>query len=134
MSQFETFIQTELPKRGYLDNDVPQETIIVRRGAGPRQFDAITLAEGQVLAYVNGQLVGMALAGNGIRKAIVPVTTGSTQWVVTHNFNSENVIVQCFDENKAVIFPETIQINDGNTITITFNIVQSGTARILFLD
>ena len=94
MSQFETFIQTELPKRGYLDSDVAQETIIVRRGPGPRQFDAITLADGQVLARVNGVLVGMNLAGNGIRKAIVPVTDAATTWVVTHNFDSENAIVQ----------------------------------------
>ena len=134
MSQFETFIQTELPKRGYLDSDVPQETIIVRRGAGPRQFDAVTLEDGQVLARVNGQLVGMNLAGNGIRKAIVPVLEGSTQWVVNHNFDSENAIVQCFDENKSVIFPDSIKIDDGDNITITFNKAQSGTARIIFLD
>jgi len=134
MSQFETFIQTELPKRGYLDSDVPQETIIVRRGAGPRQFDAVTLEDGQVLARVNGQLVGMNLAGNGIRKAIVPVAEGSTEWVVTHNFDSENAIVQCFDDSKSVIFPDSIKINDGDTITITFNKAQTGTARIVFLD
>jgi hypothetical protein len=134
MSAFESFVQTELPKRGYLDSDVPQETIIVRRGPGPRQFDAITLQDGQVLAFVNGSLVGMQLAGNGIRKAIVPVTTGSTSWSVVHNFNSENAIVQCFDENKSVIFPESIKIDNANTITIQFNKAQTGTARIIFLD
>lgn len=134
MSQFENFVQTELPKRGYLDSDVAQETIIVRRGPGPRQFDAITLEDGQVLARVNGLLVGINLAGNGIRKAIVPVAVGSTTWVVTHGFGSENAIVQCFDENKSVIFPESIKIDDGNQITITFNKSQTGTARIIFLD
>lgn len=134
MSQFETFIQTELPKRGYLDSDVPQETIIVRRGPGPRQFDAITLEDGQVLARVNGVLVGMNLAGNGIRKAIVPVDVPATSWVVNHNFDSENAIVQCFDEGKSVIFPDSIKIDDGDTITITFNKNQTGTARIIFLD
>ena len=96
MSSFEDFVQVELPKRGYLNTDVPQESIIIRRGAGPRQFDAITLAEGQVLGVVNGQLAAMALAGAGIRKAIVPITTAATIWTVTHNFGSENAIVQCF--------------------------------------
>lgn len=134
MSAFESFVQTELPKRGYLDADPAQETIIVRRGAGPRQFDAIVLEEGQVLGFVNGQLVGMPLAGNGIRKAIVPVTVGATTWAVNHNFNSENAIVQCFDENKSVIFPESIKIDNGDNITITFNKAQTGTARIVFLD
>jgi hypothetical protein len=134
MSAFESFVQTELPKRGYLDSDPAQETIIVRRGVGPRQFDAITLGEGEVLAYVNGQLTGMSLAGNGIRKAIVPVNVASTTWVVTHNFDSENAIIQCFDENKSVIFPESIVIDDGDQITISFNRNQTGTARIIFLD
>jgi hypothetical protein len=134
MSAFESFVQTELPKRGYLDSDVAQETIIVRRGAGPRQFDAITLTDGQVLARVNGVLVGMTLAGNGIRKAIVPITTASTGWAVNHNFHSENAIVQCFDENKSVIFPESITIVDADNINVVFNKAQIGTVRIIFLD
>lgn len=134
MSAFEDFVQVELPKRGYLNQDPAQETIIVRRGPGPRQFDAITLEEGQVLGFVNGQLVGMQLAGAGIRKAVLPVTEPSATWTVTHNFDSENAIVQTFDENKSVIFPESITIVDGDTIEIQFNSLQSGTARIVFLD
>jgi len=140
MSAFEDFVQVELPKRGYLNQDPAQETVIVRRGAGPRQFDAVQLQEGQVLAYVNGQLAGVNLAGavaqyeTGIRKAIVPVATPAVTWTINHNFNSENVIVQAFDENKSVIFPDAITIDDANTITISFNTFQAGTARILFLD
>ena len=56
MSAFEDFVQQELPKRGYLNSDVAQETIIIRRGAGPRQFDAVTLGEGEVLAKVGGSV------------------------------------------------------------------------------
>ena len=131
---FESFVQTELPKRGYLDSDPAQETIIVRRGVGPRQFDAVTLQDGEVLARVNGALVGVTLAGSGIRKSIVPVTVASTQWDIEHNFGSENAIIQCFDENKQVIFPDSITIVDQDTISITFNSFQTGTARIIFLD
>jgi len=134
MSAFEDFVQVELPKRGYLNTDPEQESIIVRRGPGPRQFDAIKLQEGQVLGVVNGVLAPLTLAGAGIRKAIVPVTVPATIWTVTHNFNSENAIVQAFDENKSVIFPDGITINNANTITITFNSMQTGTARIIFLD
>ncbi len=134
MSQFEDFVQVELPKRGYLNQDPEQESIIVRRGPGPRQFDAIKLEEGQVLGFVNGALAPMTLAGAGIRKAIVPVTVAATIWTVEHNFDSENAIVQCFDENKSVIFPDSITINDADTITISFHSTQTGTARIIFLD
>lgn len=134
MSAFEDFVQVELPKRGYLNADPEQESIIVRRGPGPRQFDAIKLEEGQVLGFVNGQLAPMALAGAGIRKAIVPVTVPATIWTVTHNFNSENAIVQTFDENKSVIFPDAITIIDEDTIEISFHSMQTGTARIIFLD
>ena len=134
MSVFEDFIQVELPKRGYLDQDPEQESIIIRRGPGPRQFDSIKLQEGQVLGVVNGQLAPMPLSGTGIRKAIVPVTVAATLWNINHNFDSENAIVQCFDENKSVILPDAITIVDVDTIAITFHTAQTGTARIIFLD
>lgn len=133
-SAFENFVQMELPKRGYLNTDVPQETIIVRRGAGPRQFDAVTLAEGQALALVEGVLQGVSLASYGIKKVVLPVVEPAAEWIVAHNFNSENVIVQCFDDTKSVIIPESIQILDINTVKITFNTVQAGVVRVIFLD
>lgn len=136
-SPFESFIQTELPKRGYLDSDPAQETIIVRRGAGPRQFDAVTLAEGQVLAYVNGELTGTtvtALPGSGVRKAILTVTEATATWELVHNLNSSNVIIQAFDPAGYVIIPDTIQVVDADTVRITFNTALTGVARIIFLD
>jgi hypothetical protein len=138
MSAFEDFVQQELPKRGYLNTDVSQETIIVRRGAGPRQFDAITLTDGQVLAKINGVLTGVSINDSGIsgrlRKAVLTVSTPTTTWTIPHNLNSENVIVQAFDQNKYVIIPNSIQIVDANTVQLTFSTVQSGVARVIFLD
>lgn len=136
MSAFEDFVQTELPKRGYLTNDVATETLIIRRGAGPRQFDALTLTEGQVVALVNGQLAGVNVAavGGGVRKAVVTVAEAQTTWSINHNLRSENVIVQCFDETKSVMIPSTIQIVDQDNITITFGSAQAGVARVIFLD
>lgn len=133
---FENFIQTELPKRGYLNDDVSQETLIIRRGAGPRQFDALTLAEGQVVAFVNGQLAGVNVSavGGGVRKAVVTVAQATTVWNVNHNLASEDVIIQCFDETKSVIIPNSIQIVDENNITITFSNIQAGVVRVIFLD
>ena len=137
MSAFEDFIQTELPKRGYLDSDVPQETIIVRRGNGPRQFDAIQLGEGQVLGYQNGQLQAMSvqsLVSSGMKKAILTVADPSDIWIINHNLGYADVIVQCFDENNFVLIPDTTQIVDVNTIRITFTNPQMGVARVIFLD
>jgi len=133
MSAFEDFIQLELPKRGYLSSDVPQESVIIRRGAGPRQFDAIQFSEGEVLAYVGGTLQAVPIS-SVIRKAVLTVESAATTWTITHNLNSENVIIQCFDETKKVILADVTQIVDANTVELTFSAAQAGVARVIFLD
>lgn len=140
MSAFEDFVQQELPKRGYLNTDVPQETLIIRRGQGPRQFDAVQLLEGQILGLVDGQLVGVYVTDPGVggdnilRKAILTVSQPSAVWTITHNLGSENVIVQAFDQDKFVIIPNTIQIVSDDVVELTFSTAQSGVARVIFLD
>ncbi len=137
MSAFDTFVQLELPKRPYLDTDPAAETVMVRRGAGPRQLAPVALAEGQVLAMVNGALVGTSvssLSGAGVQKAVYTVTSALATWTIGHNLNSENLIVQAFDESKFVIIPSTIQIVSANTVQLTFNTPQAGVARVIFLD
>lgn len=140
MSAFQDFIQTELPKRPYLNADVAAESIIIRRGAGPRQLGAVTFTEGQILVMNGGQLVAMSLSaiaalfGGGLRSFVLPVPVASDTWTVTHNLNSENVIIQAFDEGKFVILPNTIQIVSANVVTLTFNTAQVGVARVVFLD
>lgn len=133
-SAFEEFVQQELPKRGYLNADVAQETVIVRRGPGPRQFDAVSLSEGQALALVGGALQGVNLSAYGIKKAVLAVAVASDEWIVAHNLGSENVIVQCFDETKSVIIPGSIQIIDDDTVKVSFSTPQEGTVRVIFLD
>ena len=133
MSAFEDFVQVELPKRGYLNVDAPQESVIIRRGAGPRQFDAIQFTEGQVLAYVDGTLQAVPVS-SVIKKAVLTVAAAVTTWNLAHNLGSENVIIQCFDDTKKVIIPDTIQIVDENNVQITFGDAQAGVARVIFLD
>lgn len=139
MSAFEDFVQQELPKRGYLNSDVAQETVIIRRGTGPRQFDAVTFTEGQILGLKNGVLQGVsitdpAVGGSGLIRKFVQAFTNQVTWTITHNSNSENVIVQAFDEDKYVIIPNSIQVIDANVVELTFNTMQTGTARAVFLD
>lgn len=137
MSAFEDFVQVELPKRGYLNSDVPQESVIIRRGAGPRQFDAVTLTEGQVLAFVGGSLQAVSitsLVSSGLKKAILTVSEPAAIWTVQHNLGYDDVIVQAFDEDNFVLIPDTIQIVDANTVRLTFTNPQKGVARVIFLD
>jgi len=136
MSAFEDFIQGELPRRPFLLTDVPQNTVIVRRGAGPRQLDYVTINQGEVLTVDgSGQLVSASISAvTGIKKYVATIGTPSMIWTLTHNLASEDVIVQCFDNNKFVIMPDTIQIMSANQVKITFGQFQIGTARIIFLS
>ena len=139
MSAFEDFVQQELPKRGYLNSDVPQESIIIRRGLGPRQFDAVPLTEGQVLAFVNGSLTGASVTDSGLGggaplRKYVGSFTNLTTWTINHNLGSEDVLIQAFDADKFVLIPNSIQIVDADTGELTFNSPVTGTARVIFLD
>lgn len=135
MSAFEDFVQLELPKRPYLNTDVAEETIMIRRGAGPRQLAGLALTDGQVLGKVGGVLTGVAVGeGATFRKYVQAFAVGATTWTITHSMASLNVIVQIVDSSGYVIIPNEIQIVDANTVTVTFNTTQTGTARLIFLD
>ena len=68
MSAFEDFVQFELPKRPYLQTDVAQETVMVRRGPGPRQLAGVSITEGQIVSMVGGVIVGVTAAALTFRK------------------------------------------------------------------
>lgn len=136
MSTFETFVQAELPKRPFLQTDAPQNSVIIRSGIGPRQLSYVTINQGEVLTVDgSGNLVSAnLLALSGIKKYSVQVTIPSLTWILPHNLNSEELIVQCFDTSKYVIIPDAIQILNPNQVRITFGQLQTGTARIIFLN
>lgn len=134
MSSFDKFIQLELPKRPFIQADPAQETVIVRRGAGPRQLAGIALNEGEVLAKVGGVVTGVPLAGSSFRKSITTVTTPTQVWTITHNLGSINIIIQVVDSLGYVIIPDEMHIQDEDTVVITFSTPQTGIARIIFLD
>ncbi len=132
MSAFEDFVQIELPKRPYLNTDVAQETVIVRRGAGPRQLGAVTLTNGQVLGMVGGTLQGVD--STSLMRRHTETFTNQVTWLVTHNKSSVLYIAQVFDENGKVIIPDEIDTMDSNSIEIGFNTATTGTVNIIFLD
>ena len=54
--------------------------------------------------------------------------TSATTWTFTHNLNQQPVVVQVFDSNWEEIIPETLDLTDANTATITFPVAVAGYA------
>lgn len=129
---FEDFIQTELPKRPWLPADVPQETIMVRRGLGPRQLQAVQLQEGEVLGLVDGELKGIVPNTGPTIDAVTHVQSfTSYTWTINHNRNNQNVQVSLYDVNGNQFDPDTIKIAD-NRVTVTLAEPAMGRAILIF--
>jgi len=56
--------------------------------------------------------------------------TAQSTWVVNHNLNTENAIVQVYDTSNYQVIPSSLRITDSNTVTITFPSAQSGYAVV----
>jgi hypothetical protein len=136
MSAFEDFIQVELPRRPWVIDAGAEETVLVRRGAGPRQSVWVGLSEGQVLGKVGGLVQGVTiegLGGNVIPKHYIFTQVVATKpWIITHSMGSTDVSIQVFDEANRVIIPEDIAITDSNVVTISFSANQAGKAILIF--
>lgn len=52
--------------------------------------------------------------------------TAQSTWVVTHNLNTDNAIVQVYDNENYQIIPSSVRITDSNTVTVGFDSAQSG--------
>lgn len=127
---FELTIQTELPKRPYMNADVAQESLIIRRGAGPRQLDGLLLTDGQVVGMVDGELVGIAQSQVNYVSAVFE--TAEITWTITHNRNKRDAQVTLRDAQHRQIEANDIQYNE-NDIVVSFAVAQSGTAIAVFL-
>lgn len=126
---FQDFIQLELPKRPFLESDVPEETVLVRRGVAPRQMAAIALADGQVIGKVGGEIVAVTPTSTvGLQH--VEETPGTT-WTITHNKNNAKAVVLLVDVNGNKIEADGIAIS-ANEIVVTFTDPQAGAANIVF--
>jgi len=56
--------------------------------------------------------------------------TNSSTWVVNHNLDAPNAIVQVYDNDNFLVIPSTVQKTDDDTFTITFDSPQSGYAVV----
>jgi hypothetical protein len=135
MSAFEDFVQLELPKRPYLETDVSTETVIVRRGLGPRQLSSVSMTDGQVLGKVGGVLTGVSIgAGATFKKYSETIAVASSTWTITHGQASSVFIAQAFDAAGNVIIPDEIQTTSSSVVTVLFNTAQTGSIKLIFLE
>lgn len=134
-TSFEDFIQLELPKRPFLEQDVPQESVIIRRGQGARQLGGVSLEDGQILVKRNGLLVAEALsaAASASVDSICHVQSAAAiKWTITHSKNNRNVIITLYDSSYKAILADNMIVTTS-TITIDFLEAQAGIANVIFL-
>lgn len=133
---FESFIQLELPKRPYLPEDIQTESLLIRRGPGPRQLAGLKLEENQTVVFKDGQLTpapygspeGTSTTFGLAFYQEVPASV----WTIAHNHANKNVVVTLLDNDFSEILADTLSVYD-NEIIINFVEPQSGYANIVFL-
>ena len=132
MSAFEDFIQVELPRRPWVDTDPAQESIPVRRGAGPRQLDFVSLTDGQVLGQLAGVVQGVDVSTLSGKTYIHNQTVAIEAWFIMHNLASDDYVVYVENDSGEQIIPDAITRFDANTIEIDFGTAITGKAVVIF--
>jgi|688.fasta_scaffold199791_2 hypothetical protein len=83
------------------------------------------LSTGIVVVAKGGHIVG----GNARIDQVTTVTdtfTNATSKVVTHNFDTRNVLVSVYDNQYNQIIPETVNVANVNSVSISFTQQSSG--------
>jgi hypothetical protein len=83
------------------------------------------LTTGTVVVAKGGHIVG----GNAKIDQVTTVTdtfTNATSKVVTHNFNTRNILVSVYDNQYNQIIPQSVNVANLNTVTVTFNPATTG--------
>lgn len=122
MSAFTDFIQIELPLRPFLSADVPENSVLVRQGAGPRQMSAVTLGEGEIIMNIGGSLQAVLLddVAGTTDSFIHTQETSSSTWNIQHNANTENFSLTVFDDRNRIVVPDEVTVVDANNVDVTF--------------
>lgn len=59
------------------------------------------------------------------------VTNPSAEWIIQHNFNTNFVIIQLYDEQGRQIIPDDLNASQANRAIATFNMPMSGVAVVV---
>jgi len=93
-------------------------------------------------AYLNTQFTGSNFLSAATPVAPSGTDTGSTaythkqlisgdNWIAQHDLGTRNCLVQCYDNNRKLIWPKDIQINNENRMTLTFSTAVRGEAYVV---
>lgn len=80
---------------------------------------------------VLANITGGPPSQSNLQKFVHPQTTPSTTWTVDHNLNILTVTITVIDATGQIIIPNTIQIQNQNTVTITFLTSETGSAIVV---
>jgi len=84
---------------------------------------------------ISGSVTASYFSGDGSQLTNITVDQAATiqktftnlsTWVVNHNFNTPNAIVQVFDTEGYQLIPQTLRHTNNNTVTITLSSPHSG--------
>jgi hypothetical protein len=141
LDDFVAYVQRELFKRPFSNDDPQQESIMVRRGGGPRQLAGLALSDLQVIGQQNGQAVGINISDLGTLGAVVPerkliFTQGiaAITWTIPHSYASRNVEVYVVDSSNQRVEADSIQATNDSTVVISFTQAQAGKAFLRWYD
>lgn len=109
-----------------------------KSGSVDEIIDLVTLNhEGTLTGSLNisGSITATSFVGDGSQLTNITIGqtatvqksfTNQSTWVVDHNLNTVNAIVQVYDNDNYQIIPQTLRITDNNNVTITFESARSG--------
>jgi len=110
----------------YDENDnqiIPANVNLTNNNSVTITFDQ--LSSGTVVVAKGGHIVG----GNATISQVATVTdtfTSASSKVVAHNFDTRNVLVSVYDDNYNQIIPESVNVANLNSVTVTFSPIVSG--------
>jgi hypothetical protein len=123
---------------GELAINVHDGKVFLRRSGSVDDVREILTNEFTGSLGVSGSITATEFIGNGsgltnltvAQTATVKQSFTGTTWTVSHNLDTENPIVQAYDNDNYQVIPQTIRITDSDTITITFPNSVSGYAVV----
>ena len=113
---------------GELAINVHDGKVFLRRSGSVDDVREILTNEFTGSLGVSGSITATEFIGDGsgltnltvAQTATVKQTFSGTTWTVDHNLDTENPIVQAYDNDNFQVIPQSIRITDADTITITF--------------
>ena len=123
---------------GELAINVYDGKVFLRKSGSVDEIQEVITNEYTGSIYVDGTVSASLFVGDG--SGLTGITIGSlstvkqvfegTTWVVEHNLATEAPLVQAYDQDDYQIIPQSIRINDENTVTIVFPTSVSGSAVV----